>query len=66
MSTICDECGAEIVHGDVHRMLSAVNGVTRIVTQCLMCADYYAWACWNDEEWGPYPSRLTHNGAGKA
>jgi hypothetical protein len=65
MTVRCNNCGAEIIFGEPHKMWSSVNGVAREVTQCEECADYYAWACWN-EEWGPYPSHLTHHKAGKA
>jgi hypothetical protein len=50
----CDDCGAEIVFGEPHKMKDTRNGVTRMVTQCEECADAFAWAHW-PEDWGPYP-----------
>jgi hypothetical protein len=68
MSERCDDCGAEIVFGEPHRMWvsTGADDPGRMRVQCEECADMHAWACWNEEEWGPYPSRLNHHKAGTA
>jgi hypothetical protein len=60
----CVQCGAEFLGGEApHEMKVTENGKTRIDLYCIECIDYVSWAMWNDEEWGPYPSRLQHRGA---
>jgi hypothetical protein len=42
-----------------HEMFSSVNNrPVEVVLLCIECIDEISAASWNDEEWGPYPSRL--------
>jgi hypothetical protein len=50
----------------MHEMCCSYNNEPfKTVLYCVECIDYITEASWNDEEWGPYPSRLQHRrGAG--
>jgi hypothetical protein len=59
--THCVYCKAEFLSGEpMHSVTVHENGVTRIELYCIECIDLISEASWNDEEWGPYPSRLQH------
>jgi hypothetical protein len=57
---ICCQCGGEILFGEPHWMKVTENGVMRREPWCAVCIDDFSWACWNDEEWGPYRGRHHH------
>jgi hypothetical protein len=57
----CAHCGGEFLGGEPpHEVTVHKDGRTEILLYCIDCIDYLSEACWNDEEWGPYPSRLQH------
>jgi hypothetical protein len=57
----CTQCDAEFLGGEPpHEMTTHSNGQTVVYLYCIACIDHISWACWNDEEWGPYPSRMQH------
>jgi hypothetical protein len=64
---VCTECGGNVIsHEPPHEMTvykeSLLTGTncTTVHLLCIECVDYIAEVSWNDEAWGPYPSRLQH------
>jgi hypothetical protein len=58
----CTHCDAELLGGEpMHEMTTYhVNGEVEVRLFCVECIDFISEASWNDEAWGPYPSRLQH------
>jgi DNA-directed RNA polymerase subunit RPC12/RpoP len=58
----CVRCGGEFLGGEPMCELNAKydSGPWHIEYYCIPCMDEYSSALWNDEEWGPYPSRLQY------
>jgi hypothetical protein len=60
MNEQCDECGAEIVYGNAHRMTEQFwLEPARIVIRCEECVRVYSEMLWSDD-WGPYPGAIHH------
>jgi hypothetical protein len=57
----CAQCGGEFLGGEpMHEVTVSDNGVVTVQFFCIECEDCISSACWNDEEWGPYQSRVPH------
>jgi hypothetical protein len=55
MTTVCVDCGAEIIAGEPPHELKVHRGAqTWIEFRCRECADNLAWALW-PEDFGPCP-----------
>jgi hypothetical protein len=54
MKARCVDCGAEVLHGQLHEMRVRKGEKAWIERRCRECADKLAWALW-PEDYGPCP-----------
>ncbi len=57
MMSKCARCCGEFMGGEPPHQMTVGK---RIELYCIDCIDLISWATWNEEEWGPYPSRMQH------
>lgn len=63
MNRWCAHCGGVFLYGEPPHEMTVGDGngkTSHVELYCIDCIDYISWATWNDEEWGPYPSRMQH------
>ena len=57
----CVQCGSTFLGGEEPYQLTVADELgTRVELRCGDCIEAYSQACWNNEEWGPYPAKIQH------